>query len=214
MIGELGIPHTVRAHRVPMYLQGALGQTVPDPSIVDVAPPDFSVAPIDVTSIIPVSNVMPEAQPLLALGYTTDEADLIIGAYNGGNLTDAQFQQILNGHLSADQVSSMVFGTMPTLPQGPLTPAEQTAATAAVARAQAAQKTPLSAAQVSSIMASAARSVTPTLAPGAAPRVGVPLPGTAAGSFLNQQAVAGIPNAFLIGGMLLLAVMMGGGGRR
>jgi hypothetical protein len=185
---------TVRSSAVPLYMRGfppvrPLGQvdTIFDPGVVD---------PMIDTSMF-------ATDPLLSQGFTQQEADMIDAAAANGVISDAQFQSILSGNHSYEEVANMIFGTV--------TPSGPTVAQAALPGQTAAQAASAAAAAVK-----AGTSI--ALAPGVAPRVAVRPPGVAAPgsvtSMLTQASVLpGVPNFLLIGGGLLLAMAMGGGRR-
>jgi hypothetical protein len=181
---------TVRASATPLYLQGfraaTMGQTdtIFDPGVPGALPLD---------SGLPVIT-----DPLIAQGFTPQEADLIDAAAANGLITDAQFQNILSGNHSYEEIANMIFGTSyqtpsgPTIAQAAIPSHGQTAAEAAAAL-------------------KAGTAVAGALAPGASPRVATRPPGQAApGSpfaLLQQQAIPGLPNwallAFVSGVMIL-----------
>jgi hypothetical protein len=185
---------TVRSSSVPLYMRGfppvrPLGQvdTIFDPGVVDPM--------IDTSSMF-------ATDPLLSQGFTQQEADMIDAAAANGVISDAQFQSILSGNHSYEEVSNMIFGTV--TPSGPT-----------VAQAALPGQT---AAQAAAAAAAALKVGTTALAPGVAPRIAVRPPGVAAPgsvtSMLTQASVLpGVPNFLLIGGGLLLAMAMGGGRR-
>jgi len=187
---------TVRSSAVPLYMRGfppvrPLGQidTIFDPGVVD---------PMIDTSMF-------ATDPLLSQGFTQQEADMIDAAAANGVISDAQFQSILSGNHSYEEVSNMIFGTV--------TPSGPTIAQAALPGQTAAQ-----AASVYAAALKAGTTAAGALGPGVAPRVAVRPPGVAAPgsltSTLTQASVLpGVPNFLLIGGGLLLAMAMGGGRR-
>jgi len=187
---------TVRSSAVPLYMRGfppvrPLGQvdTIFDPGVA------VDPTMIDTTSMF-------ATDPLLSQGFTQQEADMIDAAAANGVISDAQFQSILSGTHSYEEVSNMIFGTV--TPSGPT-----------VAQAALPGQT---AAQAAAAAAAALKVGTTALAPGVAPRIAVRPPGVAAPgsltSMLTQASVLpGVPNFLLIGGGLLLAMAMGGGRR-
>jgi hypothetical protein len=187
---------TVRSSAVPLYMRGfppvrPLGQvdTIFDPGVA------VDPTMIDTTSMF-------ATDPLLSQGFTQQEADMIDAAAANGVISDAQFQSILSGNHSYEEVSNMIFGTV--TPSGPT-----------VAQAALPGQT---AAQAAAAAAAALKVGTTALAPGVAPRIAVRPPGVAAPgsvtSMLTQASVLpGVPNFLLIGGGLLLAMAMGGGRR-
>jgi hypothetical protein len=188
---------TVRSSSTPAYMRGfppaGLGQDV----IFDPGVP----------SSPGIFNPVPETlDPLIAQGFTPDEADMIDAAAANGVISDAQFQSILAGNHSLEEVSSMIFAnsggltnagvTQPTAGPGALT-AAATAGQAASAAAAA-------------LKAGTAAAV--ALGPGASPRVALPAvsPASSVTSALKAASVLpGVPNYLLIGGALLLAMAMG-----
>jgi hypothetical protein len=182
---------TVRASATPLYLQGfpaaTMGQTdtIFDPGVPGALPLD---------SGLPVIT-----DPLIAQGFTPQEADLIDAAAANGLITDVQFQNILSGNHSYEEIANMIFGASyqtpsgPTIAQAAIPSHGQTAAEAAAAL-------------------KAGTAVAGALAPGTSPRVATRPPGQAApGSspfaLLRQQAIPGLPNwallAFVSGVMIL-----------
>jgi len=161
---------TVPASRVPLYMQGisarlgTLGQDIIDMAPVDMGP-DLStmfepISPVMTTTEAPpiapdifapptfspqpgFLDVVPsELDPLIAQGFTPDEADLISAAASNGLLTDQQFSDILTGKIPKSEISNVVFShpgyavtTGPTLPttRPPGATAIQTAAQIAAA---------------------------------------------------------------------------------
>jgi type V secretory pathway adhesin AidA len=139
--------------------------------------------------------------PLLSQGFTQQEADMISAAAANGVISDAQFQSILSGNHSYEEVANMIFGTV--TPSGPT-----------IAQAAMPSMTPAQAASAAAAALKAGTTAVTALAPGAAPRVPVRPPGVAASSFLpaaltQATVIPGIPNIALIGGGLLLAMAMG-----
>lgn len=116
---------TVASSRVPLYLQGVhLGQdeidlsefdwTAPEPNIPDFTPmmpvePDF-VPSFSTQGYNPFLTMNPTLQPLLDRGFTSSEAQLINSAAASGQITDTQFQSILAGNHSNDQIKATIFG--------------------------------------------------------------------------------------------------------
>ena len=187
---------TVRSSAVPLYMRGfppvrPLGQvdTIFDPGVtVDPTMLDPSVFATD---------------PLLSQGFTQQEADMIDAAAANGVISDAQFQSILSGNHSYEEVSNMIFGTV--------TPSGPTVAQATLPGQIAAQAASAAAAAVK-----AGTSI--ALAPGVAPRVvvrppGVAAPGSLTSTLTQASVLPGVPNFLLIGGGLLLAMARGGGRR-
>jgi len=185
---------TVRSSSVPLYMRGfppmrPLGQvdTIFDAGVVD---------PMIDTSMF-------ATDPLLSQGFTQQEADMIDAAAANGVISDAQFQSILSGNHSYEEVANMIFGTV--------TPSGPTVAQAAMPGQTAAQAASAAAAAVK-----AGTSI--ALAPGVAPRVavrppGVASPGSLTSTLTQASVLPGVPNFLLIGGGLLLAMAMGGGRR-
>jgi hypothetical protein len=174
----------VRSSSVPLYMRGfppvrPLGQidTIFDPGVVDPM--------IDTSSMF-------ATDPLLSQGFTQQEADMIDAAAANGVISDAQFQSILSGNHSYEQVSNIIFGTV--TPSGPT-----------VAQAAMPGLTPAQAASAAAAALKAGTGIaTTSLAPGSAPRIGVRPPGVAApGSspfaLFTQQAIPGLPNWMLLG---------------
>jgi len=152
-----------------------LGQvdTIFDPGVVD---------PMIDTSMF-------ATDPLLSQGFTQQEADMIDAAAANGVISDTQFQSILSGNHSYEEVSNMIFGTV--------TPSGPTVAQAALPGQTAAQAASAAAAAVK-----AGTSI--ALAPGVAPRVavrppGVAAPGSSPFALLTQQSIPGLPNWMLLG---------------
>lgn len=186
---------TVRSSAVPLYMRGfppvrALGQTdtIFDPGVVEPSPI------IDMTLLAPTD-------PLIAQGFTQQEADMIDAAAANGVISDAQFQSILSGNHSYEQVANMIFGS--PLPSGPT-----------IAQAQLPGATPAQAASVAAAALKAGTAAATALSPGAAPRVAVRPPGVAAPgsltSMLTQASVIpGVPNIAIGVGLLVLVMAMG-----
>jgi hypothetical protein len=185
---------TVRTSAVPLYMRGfppvrALGQvdTIFDPGVIEPVP-------------IIDTSVFSNTDPLLAQGFTQQEADMIDAAAANGVINDAQFQSILSGNHSYEEIANMIFGTV--APSGPT-------------QAQAA--TPVTSAQAAAAAAAALKagtSAATALGPGASPRVAVRPPGQAAPgsltSMLTQASVIpGVPNVAIGIGFLMLAMAMG-----
>lgn len=209
---------TVRASRTPLYLMGisnrlTLGQDFVDTSAVDMGP-DLStmfepaISPIETTipttaPEIPMTTFSPqpgfldatppELQPLVAQGFTVDEADLIASAAANGQINENQFQQILSGQIPKSEIANTVFaGYTPTT--GP-TQAQAHPTSAQIAQAAQAAKT--------------ASTLVKAVVPGPSPRVSATPRGTApsAMSVLSQPGIGGlnIGTLLLVGAGLLLA---------
>jgi hypothetical protein len=187
---------TVRSSAVPLYMRGfpppmkTLGQvdTIFDPGVVD---------PMIDTSMF-------ATDPLLSQGFTQQEADMIDAAAANGVISDAQFQSILAGNHSYEEVSNMIFGTV--TPSGPT-----------VAQAALPGQT---AAQAAAAAAAALKVGTTALAPGVAPRIAARLPGApgvAAPGSLTSLMTAPSPIPGVSMGLLVAAagvLMLALGGRR
>jgi len=123
---------TVASSRVPLYLQGVhLGQdeidlsefdwTAPEPIIPDFTPtmpiaPDFGPG-FSTPGYNPFLTMNPTLQPLLDRGFTSSEAQLINSAAASGQINNAQFQSILAGNHSNDQIKATIFGGANTAAQ-------------------------------------------------------------------------------------------------
>lgn len=189
---------TVRSSSVPLYMRGfppmrPLGQvdTIFDPGVA------VDPTMIDTTSMF-------ATDPLLSQGFTQQEADMIDAAAANGVISDAQFQSILSGNHSYEEVSNMIFGTV--APSGP------TAAQAAIPGQ--------TAAQAASAAAAALKATATTLAPGVAPRIATRVPGApgvAAPGSLTSMMTAPSPIPGVSVGLLVAAagvLMLALGGRR
>jgi hypothetical protein len=133
---------TVPSSRVPLYMQGIsarLGWLGQDAIVTDasgsafdfstaelspIAPDVLSTPPLIAPDISPVFSAQPgfldaiptELDPLLAQGFTPDEADLISAASANGLLTDQQFSDILSGAIPKSEISNVIFsGYTPTV---------------------------------------------------------------------------------------------------
>lgn len=212
---------TVRASRTPLYLMGIsnrlmLGQDVIDTSAIDTTGPDLStmfepaISPIETTipttaPEIPMTTFSPqpgffdatppELQPLIAQGFTVDEADLIASAAANGQINETQFQQILSGEIPKSEIANTVFaGYTPTT--GP-TQAQAHLTSAQIAAAAQAAKT--------------ASTLVKAVVPGPSPRVSATPRGTTVptvASVLSQPGVGGLSIGALLlvgGGLLLLS---------
>lgn len=209
---------SVASPRVPLYLQGVpfgLGQDdfSPSPTPTDFTPVDATAPDLGPYTVASPSFSFPATdptlQPLMDQGFTADEADMINAAAANGVITDAQFQSILAGNHSYDSVANTIFGTV--TPQGPPLSAASPQAQAQAAAIAAAAKGGSTASNITQAITAGAKATQTVLAPGSAPRVGVPVPGAAAGSFtsmLTQQSIPGIPNGVLLvgGAVLFLAI--------
>ncbi len=126
----------VRSSRVPLYMQGfppelLLGQDdvfdfdftppepiIPDPVFVDVPPPLFSDVPFiapTTPSFFPSGS--PVLQPLIDQGFTRNEAQLISSAAASGHISEAQWNSILGGNHSHNEIANLIFGAGRTAAQ-------------------------------------------------------------------------------------------------
>jgi hypothetical protein len=213
---------TVSSSRVPFYLRG-VGQDMS----TFVGPIDTSmpIAPDIGTSIPGLTDTSPgifsttgmDVQPLVDAGLDPNTADLVLAASANGELSNAQFQQILSGQLTPAQITNMVFGPTGTnVPAGPFPSAAASSAASQVAAAggTAAQiaaaanavKPTSSPAQIAAAVASALKSAT-TGTIGPAPRIAVGPTGWA--SLTQASVIPGVPNIAIIGGLVLLLVAAG-----
>lgn len=206
---------TVNASRTPLYLMGIsdrlmLGQDVIDTTVSDASlGPDLStmfepaISPIETTipttaPEIPMTTFSPqpgffdatppELQPLVAQGFTVDEADLIASAAANGQINETQFQQILSGQIPKSEIANTVFaGYTPTTgpTQAQAHPSPTSAQIAAAAKN--------------------ASTLIKAVVPGPSPRVSATprttTPPTVA-SVLSQPAIAGLS----VGAVLLVGV--------
>lgn len=212
---------TVQASRTPLYLMGIsdrimLGQDVIDASGDASLGPDLStmfespISPMETTipttaPEIPMTTFSPqpgfldatppELQPLVAQGFTVDEADLIAAAAANGQINETQFQQILSGEIPKSEIANTVFaGYTPTTGPQP-------------------QASGVTSAQVSSAAhaAKTASTLVKAVVPGPSPRVSATPRATTApsvASVLSQPAIGGLSIGVLLlvgGGLLLLS---------
>jgi hypothetical protein len=198
---------TVRSSRVPLYLRGVglgLGQ---DPSAVDLTPPEIFAPGVPAIDYSPgiFSPVDPTLQPLLDQGFTADEADMINAAAANGVITDAQFQSILAGSHSYQEIANTIFGTS-VMPQGPQQGSPVAASSAQVASAAAKAAGQVSAGTAAAQVAAAAAK----LAPGASPRVATSVPGSMTSLLTKASVIPGVPNVLLIAAGALFLFAAGG----
>lgn len=197
---------TVASSRVPLYLQGfpspaMLGQddsfsedyfldtgeyfdfTPPAPVIPDYHPmlpmpvaPDIGTG-IQTLTYDPMILTNPTLKPLLDQGFTAQEAQMINSAAASGHITNDQFQSILSGNHSFDQIKNTIFGAANT-----------------------------AAAQVAALKAASAAAAA-KLPPGPAPRVATPTPGSAASLLTQQSIPGVPNWALLAAGAVALVAM-------
>jgi hypothetical protein len=188
---------TVTASPTPLYLRG-MGQ---DGNIVapDIGAPVFDSSP---GLFAPTDYTL---APLTDRGFSADEADLINQVAASGVVSNAQFQDILAGKYSMDQISNLFLDA----PGGPSQIPHGAAAGAAASGAAAVIKATGGAVQSAHGTPSTVR-----LPPGASPRVAAPSPSGAAALFTGKTSIFGtqVPTAALVigGGLLLLAASGGG----
>jgi hypothetical protein len=158
----------------------------------DLIPPDIGSPVFDTSGPLSpgiFSPQYPEIQPLIDQGFTPDEADMISAAAANGVIDDAQFQSILSGNHSYEEVSNIIFShTTPTTGPMPSSGGSQSVSAGTKAATE--------------IAKAAASFNKPNLGPGASPRVGTRPPGAgtppSGASILTQQAISGVPNWALL----------------
>ncbi len=216
---------TVRASIVPFYLRGGqLGQddsgfdfTPPEPTIPDFAPPDITppdIFPGGVPDLPDLTDVFGSVDfttaPLTDQGFTPDEADLINAAAANGLIDEQQFQSILSGNHSYEEISNMIFsGSRPTT-----APAQQSVAQRVAAGAK-------KAADAVKAATGGGGAAKPSPAPGSAPRVATSPPGQApVGTSFWKSFTSPSPSGFpspammLGGGLIIVFALSAMGGRR
>jgi len=199
---------TVAASRVPLYMQGLAARLGQDDTTAfdfssagDIAPivPDVTTVPIIAPDLGPsfapqpgFFDAVPTAlDPLVAQGFTPDEADLISAAAQNGLISDKQFADILSGAIPKSQVNATIFAH-PTPAPG-VTPIVQSAASIAAA------------AKAANIAQPGRQPIAP------APRVSA-TPTQQVSSFLTTPvaALGGLPSWLVFAGLGLVAVALGG----
>lgn len=210
---------TVRASRTPLYLMGISDRMMLGQDVIDTSGPDLStmfepaISPIETTipttaPEIPMTTFSPqpgffdatppELQPLVAQGFTVDEADLIASAAANGQINENQFQQILSGQIPKSEIANTVFaGYTPTT--GPT----QAQAHPGVTSAQITQ-----AAQAAKTASTLVKAVVPGPSPRVSARPAMPTTAASMWSSLTQPGPGGSPSPFMLIALVGIALIV------